>query len=94
MNEFIDVAIPIAREFGFPVVMLAVIVFCLREAAAALHTSVVVPVVDSHTRFVASTTETLTVLARTQEQQAATLEELADGQREIQQALGRSGNAG
>lgn len=91
MTDLISVVVPIAREFGFPVVTLAVIVFCLREAAAALHRSVVVPVVDSHTRFVASTTETLTSLARTQEQQAATLEEIATGQRDIQRVLGKGG---
>lgn len=88
-SDMIDVAIRIAREFGFPIVMLAVVVFCFREAAVALHQTVLIPVVESHTEFISSTTDTLKSLGRTQEQQAETLQEIAAGQHEIQHEIGR-----
>lgn len=80
-SDMIDVGIRIAREFGFPVVMLAVVVFCFREAAVALHRTVLIPVVGSHM-------ETLKSLCNSQDRQAKTLEEIATSQREIQQLIG------
>lgn len=90
-SDVIDVGIRIAREFGFPVVMVCILLFGLREAATALHHTVVVPVVESHSAFLKQTTATLEGLGRSQEKQAATLAELAAGQREIQAVLGRAG---
>lgn len=90
-SDAIDVGIRIAREFGFPCLMLAVVVFCFREAAMALHRTVLVPVVESHTTFIRQTSETLSSLERTQERQAETLQEIADGQRDIQKSIGRIG---
>jgi hypothetical protein len=87
-SDAIDVGIRIAREFGFPVVMLCVVVFCFREAAMALHQTVLIPAVQSHATFLKQTSETLQSLGRTQERQAETLEELAAGQRHIQNVLG------
>lgn len=86
-SDVIDVGIRIAREFGFPVVMLAVVVFCFREAAVALHSTVLIPVVESHTGFIKQTSETLSSLGRTQERQSQTLEEIAAGQRRLQAVL-------
>ncbi len=87
-SDMIDVGIRIAREFGFPVVMLSVVVFCFREAAIALHRTVLIPVVESHTQFINSTSETLQSLGRTQDRQAETLQEIADGQNEIRRDIG------
>jgi hypothetical protein len=86
-SDAIDVGIRIAREFGFPVVMVCILLFGLREAATALHHTVVVPVVESHSTFLRQTTATLEGLGRAQEKQAETLRELADGQREIRDAV-------
>ncbi len=86
-SDAIDVGIRIAREFGFPVVMVCILLFGLREAAVAVHQTVVVPVVESHATFLRQTTATLEGLGRTQEQQAETLRELAAGQREIRAAV-------
>lgn len=83
----IDVGIRIAREFGFPVLMLAAIMWCSREAAMALHETVLKPVVESHTLFLRTTSDTLTTLSQAQVRQAETLEELAAGQSEIQRAI-------
>lgn len=88
-SDMIDVAIRVAREFGFPIVMLGVVVFCFREAAVALHQTVLIPVVDSHTTFLRQTSETLTSLGKTQASQAETLQEIAAGQREIQHEIGQ-----
>ena len=86
-SDAIDVGIRIAREFGFPVVVASVVLFCAREAATALHQTVVVPVVESHATFLRQTSETLQGLGRAQERQSETLRELADAQREIREAV-------
>lgn len=83
----IDTAMKVAKEFGLPVVMLAVTVWLFREAAVSLHHTVVVPVVQSHTRFIDSTQETLREISKTQEKQAETLHDIAEGQRDIQRTL-------
>lgn len=93
-SDLIDVSIRVAREFGFPVLMLAVVMWCFREAATALHRTVLVPVVESHTEYLQQTSATLRSLGETQVRQSETLQELANGQREIQQAIGRIGAAG
>jgi hypothetical protein len=81
----IDTLLRIADRFGVPCVILAVILYFGREAAIALHDSVVEPVVQSHVEFLESTKETMA-------KQADTLQELAKGQQEIQQVLARPAN--
>jgi hypothetical protein len=78
----IDTFIRIADRFGVPCVILAVVLYCGREAAIALHSTVVEPVVKSHVEFLDGAKETMA-------RQAETLQELAHGQREIQQVLAR-----
>ena len=78
----IDTLLRIADRFGVPCVILAVVLYFGREAAIAIHSSVVEPVVQSHVEFLESTKATM-------HQQANTLQELATGQREIQQVLAR-----
>lgn len=87
-SDMIDIGIRIAREFGFPILVMLVVLWCCREAAIAIHSTVLVPVVESHTMFIRSTSETLTSLGQTQDKQAETLSEIAAGQREIRQAIG------
>jgi len=78
----LDTFLRIADRFGVPCVILAVVLYFGREAAIALHDSVVEPVVKSHVEFLESTKETMA-------KQAETLQELAKGQQEIQQVLAR-----
>ena len=81
----IDTFLRIADRFGVPCVILALVLYFGREAAIAIHSSVVEPVVKSHVEFLESTKDTM-------HQQAQTLQELANGQREIQQVLARPAN--
>jgi hypothetical protein len=81
----LDTFLRIADRFGVPCVILAVVLYFGREAAIALHDSVVEPVVQSHVEFLESTKETMA-------KQADTLQELAKGQQEIQQVLARPAN--
>jgi deoxyribose-phosphate aldolase len=81
----IDTLLRIADRFGVPCVILAVVLYFGREAAIALHDSVVEPVVQSHVEFLESTKQTMA-------KQADTLQELAKGQQEIQQVLARPAN--
>lgn len=78
----LDTFLRIADRFGVPCVILAVLLYFGREAAIAIHGSIVEPVVQSHVEFLESTKETM-------HQQAQTLQELAKGQQEIQQVLAR-----
>jgi hypothetical protein len=78
----LDTFLRIADRFGVPCVILAVVLYFGREAAIAIHRSVVEPVVQSHIEFLESTKQTMA-------KQADTLQELAKGQQEIQQVLAR-----
>lgn len=82
-SDAIDVGIRVAREFGFPIIVLLLVMWAFRESAVALHETVLVPVVESHTEFIRDTTATLRSLGDTQERQAGVLEDLAQGQREV-----------
>ncbi len=83
--SMVDTLLRIADRFGVPCVVLAVVLYCGREAAIAIHSTVVEPVVKSHVEFLDGAKETMA-------RQAETLQELAHGQREIQQVLARPAN--
>ena len=85
--SFMEAGLRIAERFGVPVVLLAVLVWFLRDAAVTLHGTVLVPIVQSHTEFLDSTRSTLDEIGNTQFKQAETLQEIAAGQREIKQAV-------
>jgi NAD(P)H-hydrate repair Nnr-like enzyme with NAD(P)H-hydrate dehydratase domain len=70
----------IAERFGVPCVILATFIWMAREAAVSLHSTVVIPIVTDHREF-------LDRMCQTQEKQAETLEELAEGQNEIRSVL-------
>lgn len=78
----VDTLLKIADRFGVPCVILAVVIWFGREAAIAIHGSIVEPVVQSHVEFLESAKATMA-------KQADTLQELAKGQQEIQQVLAR-----
>ena len=81
----LDTFLRIADRFGVPCVILAVVMFFGREAAIALHGTVVEPMVKSHVEFLDTTAETLKEIGQVQRQQAMTLQELSHSQRELHQ---------
>lgn len=83
----VDTLLRVADRFGVPCVILAVVIWFSREAAVALHTTLVKPVVESHIEFLDATRETLAEIGKTQEKQAETLGEIAAGQRQVQETL-------
>lgn len=78
----LDTFLRIADRFGVPCVILAVMLYFGREAAIAIHGSIVEPVVQSHVEFLESAKETMS-------KQADTLQELAKGQQEIRHVLSK-----
>jgi hypothetical protein len=79
----VEIGLRIAERFGVPVFVLAVLLWMVREAASSLNGTVVVPIVKSHTEFLDTTRETLTEISRTQNQQAMTMKEIAENQKEL-----------
>lgn len=86
-ESYMETAFRVAERFGVPLVLLAVIIWFMRDAAVTIHGTVVVPIVKSHTEFLDSTRETLDEIGKTQFKQAETLQEIAAGQQEIKQAV-------
>jgi len=84
-QSVLDTFLRIADRFGVPCVILAVVMFFGREAAIAIHGTVVEPMVKSHVEFLDTTAETLKEIGQVQRQQAMTLQELSHGQRELHQ---------
>ena len=84
----------IADRFGVPCLILAAVLWMIRDAGIALHTTVLQPVVQSHTKFLDATQETLKEIGHTQDKQADTLQELASGQRDLQHAVSRIPQSG
>lgn len=82
------------ERFGVPFTVLAVVLWMLRETAISLHSTVVVPVVQSHTSFLDATSQTLEEISLTQQQQAVTMKELCDEQRELRTVLTRQLDVG
>lgn len=86
-ESFVEAAFRLAERFGVPLVLLAVVIWFMRDAAVTLHGTVVVPIVKSHTEFLDSTRETLDEIGKTQFKQAETLQAIAADQHEIKQAV-------
>jgi hypothetical protein len=92
-KNMIDTALRLAERLGVPCVLLAVVLWCGREAAISLSQTVLEPIVTSHVEFLDATRETLREIGHTQAQQAETLQEIALGQRDIKQAVLSSNKA-
>jgi hypothetical protein len=88
----VDSALRVGERFGVPVLILGVMIWLAREAATSIHSTVLVPIVTSHTEFLDTTRETLHEIGRVQTRQAETLQELATGQREIQNSIRKTQN--
>jgi hypothetical protein len=86
-ESFVEAAFRVAERFGVPLVLLAVVLWFARDAAVTLHSTVLVPIVKSHTEFLDSTRETLDEIGKTQFKQAETLQAIAADQHEIKQAV-------
>ena len=89
-----DFFLGIADRFGVPCLILAAMLWMIRDAGMALHVTVLQPIVQSHTKFLDSTQETLREIGKAQDKQADTMQELANGQRDIQHAVSRLPQAG
>ena len=79
----LDAFFRIADRFGVPCVILAFVLYFTREAAVALHETVVEPMVESHMEYLDTTASTLREIGQVQRQQATTLDELYRGQTEL-----------
>lgn len=79
----------IADRFGVPCLILAAVLWMIRDAGMALHATLLQPIVQSHTKFLEVTQETLKEIGKAQDKQADTLQEIATGQRELHQAVHR-----
>jgi hypothetical protein len=86
-ESFVESALRVAERFGVPLVLLAVAIWFMRDAAITLHGTVLVPIVKSHTEFLDSTRETLDEIGKTQFKQAETLQAIAADQHAIRQAV-------
>jgi hypothetical protein len=85
--SFVEAGFRVAERFGVPVLLLAVMVWFLRDAAITLHGTVLVPIVKSHTEFLDATRDTLDEIGKTQFKQAETLQAIAQDQHEIKAAV-------
>jgi len=91
-QTIIDLCLRAAERFGVPVVILAVFLWMARDAATSIHKTVIIPMVESHTQFLESTSKTLHELGKTQDKQAETLKEIAIDQTEILHAVMKPGD--
>lgn len=82
-----DFFLRLAERFGVPVLILAAVLWMLRDAAVMLNSTLLQPVVASHTRFLEATQDTLKEISKTQDKQAETLQELAIGQRDLRSVI-------
>lgn len=74
-------------RLGAPCIILAAFLWMMREAAHGLNATVLIPVVKSHTEFLDATRQTLDGIERTQQQQAVTMERIAEGQQELKSVI-------
>lgn len=74
-------------RLGAPAVILAALLWMIREASSSVHSTILVPIVQAHTEYLDATRKTLDGIEQTQQQQAATLHEIAEGQREIKAVI-------
>lgn len=74
-------------RLGAPCIILAALLWMMREAAMGINATVLVPVVKSHTEFLDATRQTLDGIEKTQQQQAETMQKIADGQQELKAVI-------
>ena len=79
--------IAILERFGVPVAILATFLLFAREAAMSVHSTILVPIVQSHTEFLETTREAIQNISESQRQQADTMQELQHSHHELHQAF-------
>lgn len=84
-----DSLVRIGERFGVPVLVLAVLLWFIRDAAVSLNKTVVEPVVQGHVEFLQATQKTLEGIEETQQASQQTLQEIAIGQRELKHVVDR-----
>lgn len=89
----LDSILKFGTQLGVPVLVLGVLLWMAREAGVAIYTTAVVPIVEAHTEFLDSTQNTLKEIGAAQRQQAATMEEIVTGQRELTTIIKADGGA-
>lgn len=87
MEEARGHVLALLERFGVPVAILAAFLFFTREAAISLHSSILVPIVTSHTEFLDTTQQALQHIGDAQHQQAEAMRELAVGQQQLHHAV-------
>lgn len=92
-----ETLVKVAERFGVPVVLLGIVIWLGREAAITIHTSVVTPVVESHTQFIETICEQAKQQTKAMESQAGAFKELAEAHEEqiviLREAFPASGAA-
>lgn len=76
-------------RLGVPCVVLAALLWMMREASYSIHTTILVPLVKAHTEYLDATKQTLDGIEKTQQQQADTLQEVVAGQCEIKAIISK-----
>lgn len=79
----LDSILKFGTHLGVPVLVLGVLLWMAREAGVALYSTAVVPLVEAHADFLDSTKHTLQEIGESQKQQAATMREIVEGQKEL-----------
>jgi len=79
----LDIVLRVGERLGYPLLILAAVLYMAREAGVAIYSTAVVPIVEAHGKFLDSTSRNLEEIGTTQRQQAETLQEIAVGQKEI-----------
>lgn len=86
----IDVAFKAVREFGFPTVMLTLLLAGLWVIGGKVHDSVIVPLVSTHTEFMKATRETqarqadaLETLSQSKDAAVGLLQSISESQDQI-----------
>lgn len=77
-----ETLVKVAERFGVPVVLLGVVIWLGREAAITIHTTIVTPVVESHTQFIETICEQSKQQTAAMESQAGAFKELAEAHEE------------
>lgn len=83
----LDSILKFGTQLGVPVLVLIALLWMAREAGFALYSTAVVPIVEAHTEFLDSTQNTLKEIGASQVQQAETMREIVEGQKEIVQII-------
>lgn len=86
-HAVLDAGYRALKDFGVPVVLLAVLLWFLRDAAVAMHKTVVEPVVAAHLEFLRETQKTLGEIGEAQLQQVRTMQEISAAQRDLQRIM-------